>query len=94
MATPRNALADAYAAAEKIRNEVPNPSYDLLDVVDLLDHYSKRQPLTLTDEQQKTIKSLLHSQPQPGFVYVEHLLDAALAGDAVLRHAKGGNAHA
>ena len=89
---PRNALGAAYLAAEEIRKAAPDDTY-LKVAVKYLDIWSKRDPLRVGDSQRSELKSLLHHSGKDGLVYVEHLFDAALAGDHVLHPPQGGFAH-
>jgi len=80
--TPRNALAAAYEAAYRLRT--PTSCLNMLEIIDLLDTYSKRIPLDITKRQNDWLLHLLHDTPnQPGLAYVEHLMNTALRGEAV-----------
>lgn len=82
ISTPRNALAAAYEAAHSLRT--PTSNLNMLEIIDLLDTYSKRDPLDITRQQYEWLLHLLHDTPeQPGLVYVEHLMDTALRRLAV-----------
>ena len=77
MNIPRNALGPAYEAAAQLRT--PDSSFSMLEIIDLLDTYSRRIPLHLSELERTWLKHLLHDAPdRRGLVYVEHLFDEAL----------------